>query len=137
MPNKLPRGIRNNNPGNIRCSPTKWAGETGDDGVFEIYDTPEHGIRALAKILLAYYRRYGLRTVEALIHRWAPPMENDTDAYVEAVAHELGVEPTQPIDVASPGALDLLARAIIRHENGMQPYPQAVIAAGVAMALDT
>ena len=50
------RGIRNNNPGNIRVSKDQWEGMTGDDGAFVIFDSPESGVRALAKNLQSYGR---------------------------------------------------------------------------------
>ena len=69
-----------------------------------------------------------------LITRWAPPNENNTDAYVNGVARSLGVAPDDPIRVEEH--LPALVVAIIQHENGQQPYPDEVIAAGVGMALE-
>lgn len=133
---KTPRGIRNNNPGNIRLSPTRWQGEVeGADDAFETFATPQDGVRAMCRILLTYYRKHGRRTTRAIIDRWAPPIENDTDAYVEAVAMKLGVRPDDEIAVDDPATLETLATAIIRHENGQQPYPRSVIWAGVQAAL--
>ncbi|WP_298034745.1 structural protein [uncultured Desulfovibrio sp.] len=131
----IPRGIRNNNPGNIRKG-NDWRGEIGNqtDTAFEQYESPEYGIRALGKILLSYQRKYGLDTVRKLITRWAPPNENNTDAYVNGVARSLGVAPDDPIRVEEH--LPALVVAIIQHENGQQPYPDEVIAAGVGMALE-
>ena len=133
---KTPRGIRNNNPGNIRKSPAEWLGETdGADDAFETFSTPELGIRALAKILLNYQRRRRLRTVEAIISRWAPPNENDTDAYAAAVSVFLGVSPDDVIDLEDVRTLRLLTTAIIRHENGGQFYTDKTIDDGVRLAL--
>jgi hypothetical protein len=70
----IPRGLYNNNPGNIRKSPTKWLGEVdGTDDAFETFQSPELGIRAIVRILLTYQRRHGLDTIEEMIGRWAPP----------------------------------------------------------------
>src|SRR3569833_3001877 len=81
------RGLRNNNPGNIRKTATDWRGEVvGSDSAFETFATPEAGIRALAVLLRNYQRKYGLRTVRAIITRYAPPSENNTESYVSAVA---------------------------------------------------
>jgi hypothetical protein len=137
MTNSVPRGIRNNNAGNIRISPTRWKGKKtpSADKSFEQFDTPENGIRAMAKILLAYNKLYGLDTVEKIINRWAPPIENDTDSYVRAVSSALGVNPDDVIRVKSPNILSLLIRAIIKHENGQQPYMQATIDLGIKRAL--
>ncbi|MDO8608137.1 MAG: structural protein [Phaeospirillum sp.] len=136
----VPRGIRLNNPGNIKESPgdkTQWQGEraTDDDPVFEEFVSPEAGIRALARILLGYQRRYGLNTVTGIITRWAPGCENDTGSYITHVASHLGVTPGQTIDVTNPEVMTDLVEAIIRHENGLQPYAREVILAGIAMGL--
>src|SRR5574337_804815 len=82
------RGIRNNNPGNIRKSSEPWRGlaaaKDQKDPAFFTFETPEWGIRAMAVILRTYQTKYGLRTIRAIIGRWAPSAENDTDAYVDA-----------------------------------------------------
>lgn len=128
-----PRGIRNNNPGNIRHG-DKWQGLSAaqTDSDFCQFKTPEHGIRAMARILMNYERRYGLDTVRKIIGRWAPATENNTEAYVEHVARVLGVGTDQIISVAD--VLPDLVRVIIRHENGQNPYTSVQIANGVAMA---
>lgn len=138
---RIPRGIRMNNPGNIKELPgdkTRWKGEraTDDDPVFEEFGRPEDGIRALAKVLLTYQRKHGLSTVRALIARWAPPAENDTDSYVGAVAARMGIGPDGPVMLTDRAMLVLLVEAIIRHENGIQPYGSDVIEAGIDAALE-
>jgi hypothetical protein len=132
----MTRGIINNNPGNIRLSRTAWQGEVpGSDPAFVTFGEPQDGIRAMARVLLNYQRVHGLRTVEAIISRWAPSEENNTAAYAEDVAKRMGVQPEDRIDISDPAILSALCQAIIRHENGQQPYPGATIEAGVAMAL--
>lgn len=129
-----PRGIRNNNPGNIRRSGSKWQGmaATQTDTAFVQFVAPEYGIRALAKLLTNYYTRDGLNTVRAIISKYAPSNENDTSAYAEAVSRALGVNPDTVISV--PQHLTALVEAIIKHENGQQPYQIAQIHTGVNMA---
>lgn len=122
-----PRGIRNNNPGNIDWieNPSKrWRGmvrkETPEEGGrFAVFDTAANGVRAIAQELLLDERR-GIRTVAGLISNWAPSSENNTVAYAKAVSSSLGVESTDTIDVRA--YLPRLVAAIIRHENGVQPY---------------
>lgn len=117
----LPRGIRNNNPGNIEFLPAgrAWRGQIGSDGRFGIYDTPASGVRAIGQQLLKYARG-GIDNVRELISKWAPGHENPTDAYVLNVAAGIGVGPSDRIDVRAN--LPALAGEIIRQENGMQPY---------------
>lgn len=129
-----PRGIRNNNPGNIRYDGvTPWRGMVSvDGGGFVVFDTPENGIRAMARVLTNYERVHGLNTVAGIIGRWAPATENDTRAYVADVAARLGVPEFMSIDVQA--RLGELIAAIIAHENGQQPYSMAQIQSGVALA---
>lgn len=123
----LPRGLRNNNPGNIDwiADPAKrWRGmlrkETPEEGGrFAVFDSPANGVRAIARELQLDERR-GVRTVAGLINNWAPSSENNTSSYVRAVARELRVEPDDSIDVTA--YLPRLVAAIVRHENGVQPY---------------
>jgi len=132
----MTRGIVNNNPGNIRKSTAAWHGAVaGNDPAFVTFDTPENGIRAMAKVLLTYQRQHGLDTVAELLERWAPAVENDSFAYIDDVATRLGIDPDERIDLGDPAALAALCGAIIRHENGRQPYAAAVLAAGVGAAL--
>lgn len=130
----LARGIRNNNPGNIRHGDT-WQGLSPDqpDKDFCTFLSPEYGIRAMAKILLNYRKRHGLSTVHGIISRWAPSSENNTASYIKAVSAACHVAPTEIIDVAE--YLPDLVPAIIRHENGVQPYDTATIHQGIALAL--
>lgn len=130
------RGIRNNNPGNLEYSKTNpWVGQTGDDGRFAKFETPEHGIRALGRNLLSYQRQ-GIDTVNDIINRWAPPSDNnDTDAYIQAVCAQLGVTPDQPLDASNPDTLKALCASIIQHENGSQPYSDQQLATGVSAAI--
>lgn len=131
---RIPRGIRNNNPGNIRHGDS-WKGLTPEqpDPDFCTFSTPEYGIRAMGVILLNYQRKHGLKTIRQIITRWAPPSENDTDAYVTHVADRLGVRPDEVVDVAR--VLPALVACIIRHENGQHPYDSATVGRGCDMAL--
>ena len=140
MQNKGHRGVLNNNPGNIKELPsdkTQWVGEraTDDDPIFEEFETPEMGIRALGKILLNYRRKYGLLTVEQIINRWAPPVENDTGAYARHVASRMGLRPTDEANVEDRAVMAALVEAIIAHENANYEYPKDVVMAGVDLAL--
>lgn len=114
---KAPRGIRNNNPGNIEFNArVQWEGQTGTDGRFATFTRPEDGLRAVAKVLLNYQRKHGLNTVRELLTRYAPAFENDTGSYIDHVAARIGVTPDTSIDVAAN--LEPLLRAIVAHENG-------------------
>lgn len=131
------RGIRNNNPGNIDYSQnTKWAGQLAHNPAIESrfcrFESPTYGIRALAKVLITYNKKYGINSIAGIIMRWAPATENNTKAYIDQVAKACGVDPFAEIDVLAH--LRNLVPAIIKHENGQQPYPQDVIDAGIRLA---
>lgn len=120
-PVNAPRGIRNNNPGNIRKSADKWQGMSAQqtDTAFVQFTAPVYGLRALAKLLLNYQAKYGLSTVRAIISRWAPPSENNTAAYINAVTAAMGQGADIAMDLyAKPELLAKLMRAIVAHENG-------------------
>lgn len=130
-----PRGIRNHNPGNIRIGGLiPWQGQiAGNDPDFVTFAAPEWGLRALWRILSNYRAFYGANTIARIISRWAPPVENDTASYIAAVAAHAGVSPDANIDLASPVAVRVV-EAIIKHENGQQPYSLAQIVQGREMA---
>lgn len=145
----IPRGIRNNNPGNIRESSgdkTQWVGErpTDDDAQFEEYVHAYYGVRALATVLRNYQLKYSLKNVLNIIHRWAPTNENNTSAYVAYVADRLGVDPLSTINLSNATVLLKLTEAIMEHENGVIPgtsiywsngYPLDMLEASVDAAI--
>lgn len=129
----LPRGIRNNNPLNIRYSKANnWQGQTGTDGEYAIFDTPTNGIRAAAKLLNNYYFKYNLQTVAGIINKWSPPIENNTNAYVKAVANKLNVSENEVL--LWPTSISGLIDAMTHHENGVQPYTTNEINSGITAA---
>ncbi len=138
------RGIRNHNPGNIEVG-EKWRGvaSTKDllphqegEARFVVFERPEFGVRAITKIIQTYRVKYGLNTVRGIINRWAPPIENDTDAYVEFVSEFMGVDPDKTLDTSNVSVLNPLITAIIRHENTEQPYSETTILTGISLAFD-
>lgn len=149
MTKSLPRGVRNNNPGNIDYNPRNaWQGQLGIEvGVakprFARFDSPKNGIRALGKLLINYRGKdgmpgvggKGIDTVLETINRWAPSNENDTQVYASAVAKRIGVRTTEPIDIRHPATLKGMVISIIIHENGGNPYPPEIIDEGVRRAL--
>tara|TARA_R110000796_G_scaffold119757_1_gene233895 strand:- start:260 stop:655 length:396 start_codon:yes stop_codon:yes gene_type:complete len=129
----MSRGIRNNNPGNIRHG-IDWDGLDKDqskDEEFSQFSTPEYGIRAMFKILKTYNDKYNLNTIEGIINRWAPPIENDTEAYIDFVSSKVGKNSSE---VLNEKDYISLVQAIIHMENGDQPYPLLLITAGRDLA---
>lgn len=132
----MTRGLRNNNPGNIRYDGTAWEGLANppSDGVYCVFTDPKYGIRAMARILSNYVALDGVAsTVTDLISRWAPPSENNTPAYIADVDDQLGLTPgNDAIDFST--SLAPLAAAIIQHENGLQPYSADTIIQGISLS---
>lgn len=137
MTSKTPaRGLRNNNPGNLRRTDDPWQGlaETQTDTEFFVFQSPIYGIRALARTLIKYQDKHRLCTIRQLIGRWAPNTENDTVAYIKAVSDETGLAPDVVLDMHKYEHLKALVAAIIKHENGQQPYTGAQIDKALVLA---
>jgi len=121
---KTPRGIRNHNPGNIRWG-DPWQGlipkAKRTDTAFCQFESAAYGIRALARTLITYQDKYDLRTIRQIVTRWAPPVENNTAAYIHAVSNQTGFPPDQKLDMHEYAQLYGVVGAIIRHENGRGP----------------
>jgi len=131
------RGIRNNNPGNIRKGqPWQGLAPNQTDPAFDQFITPQYGIRAIVKIIMSYQNR-GYDSIRKVINAWAPTNENDTTSYVNNVAKAVGVDPDACVNLQSLNVWDKLVKAIIMQENGQQPYPDSMIDEGINLAQPT
>lgn len=105
------------------------------DHSFVAFEHPIYGIRALARTLLTYQEKHGLRTIRTMIHRWAPAVENNTDAYIEHLTKLVGTEADAPLILREqPHKFSLLVAGIIQHENGLMPYEKTVVDDGILLA---
>lgn len=120
MKRQVPRGIRNNNPLNIRIGNT-WLGERQNptDPAFEEFVSIEYGYRAAFLILRRYIRRYKRQTIAAIISTWAPPSENATQRYIDFVANKMGIAPDVPILFEDKEAMTQLVAAMQIMECGV------------------
>ena len=121
----LPKGIRNNNPGNIRISSTEWQGKIpvsqNHDGAFEQFVTFAYGIRAMIKNLQSYQRNRGLNTLYQIISTWAPAADNNnTSAYIQKVSLETGINPNQTLNVNDAQTMRKVVKAMAKVENGRE-----------------
>ena len=121
----IPRGIRNNNPLNLRISSNAWLGKVKNntDGSFEQFTTIEYGLRAAflnIKKIVARRSRILLRTsIRNLIHIWAPSSDgNNEQAYVNGIADKTGLQPNDTVDIKSKNFLCLLVYGMAWVENG-------------------
>lgn len=104
-------GMNGNNPGNIRPV------GTGPGGGFRNYPDLGSGITGVLGNLNSY-GKLGLNTVSKIVSTWAPPNENDTQAYIADVAKQTGLDPNAPLNMNDPKTLTRLALAITNHEQG-------------------
>ena len=126
-------GQRNNNYGNLRSN-DPFVGKTGSNG-YDIYDTPENGLRALARTLHTYGTKRGVKSISDLVDRYAPAGDNSTASranYKQLLANSLGVGVDDEIDIAAQ-RLPLM-RGIIQFENGRQLASDDMIEAAIAAA---
>lgn len=134
-----PRGIRNNNPGNIDFLSQPYA--VKEPRTFQVprprfakFDTMDHGLQALAKQIQLYFSR-GINTTAKIIHTWAPPTENHTGDYADFVAGKMGVPVNAVISCDVP-TVSKLAMAISTYECGNNlPFTIADVQKNVAVAL--
>ena len=101
------------------------------DESFVQFADPVFGIRAIVLILKSYERE-GLHTIQSAIDRWAPPNENNSQAYVLAVCEDCDIAPSDVVDFAA--IMPQLVRAIIKHENGECIYSDGQINEGITLA---
>ena len=141
-----PRGIRNNNPLNIRRSKDKWQGQINannsspkGDAEFVQFYSMEYGWRAAFVILCkTYYGKYKLRTIRDIVTRWAPPKENNTPAYIRHVSDYTGIGPDKVLDSPKeqPTQWLLIGYAMAVVENG-KALPAVPMLKGFALANDS
>lgn len=129
----IPRGIRNNNPLNIRIGNT-WLGERNNptDPAFEEFVTMEYGYRAAFLILRRYIRRYHKDTIASIVSTWAPSSENNTQRYIDFVVSKLGIAPDVQIKYEDKETMMQLVAAMTYMECGV-PADLDKIAKGYEM----
>ena len=130
----IPRGIRNNNPLNIRIGNT-WLGERQKptDPAFEEFVSMEYGLRAAFCILRRYIRRYKKDNIPSIVSTWAPASENNTQRYIDIVCQRSGIKPDQQIRFEDADTTCKLVEAMAFVECG-QPIDGKKIELGYKMA---
>lgn len=120
MNKTLPRGLRNNNPLNIRKSKDKWVGLSAKqtDKSFFQFQSLAFGFRAAFVLIHNYMQKYRLTNITQIICRWAPPNENNTAAYVAKVCEMSGLTSVQPLSFWNRDHMIPLVRAMAYVENG-------------------
>ena len=108
------RGMKNNNPGNIILTNTVWDGETqGPDQDFKTFKSMIYGVKAIYTNLQAYYNRYNINTIRAILTRWAVPYNQN---YVSFVEKCMGKNSGEYLNWSEQNMI-LLAKCITDFEN--------------------
>ncbi len=124
------RGIRNNNPLNLRYSCRNgWLGQVGsDEAGFCRFSAMCFGFRAAFLTLRTYHKKHQCRTLRDYISRWAPPTENPTEDYIRTVASLAGVLPeipqASPVEEGSPWPAIVLAMTAVESSPEATRCPQ-------------
>ena len=118
---KIPRGIRNNNPLNLRVG-NNWKGEVANpsDHTFEQFTEMKWGVRAAFVVLRNYIQRHKCNTIRKIISRWAPANENNTLAYIATVSQRANIKPDEVINVDNTCQMIALLLAMCFVENGQE-----------------
>lgn len=92
LPSGLARGMKVNNPGNLKEFGEQWQGRItpSADPVFVEFRSYAYGLRAMIKLLQNYIRQ-GNNTISSILNRYAPTSENDTNAYISYVEQKTGI----------------------------------------------
>ena len=127
LPMQLPRGLRNNNAGNIRKSSTRYLGEVrpSSDKAFKQFETRGWGYRAIFVLLESYSKR-GFKTLRQMINRYAPPIENNTNRYINRLCSLALIEPHSRVNTADHDKMVAIVAAISTIENGVKADMAAV-----------
>lgn len=126
---KMPRGILNNNPCNIRINSDKFVGEVrpSQDKAFKQFDTMSHGYRAAFRVLRTYINNYKCDTIRKIISRWAPKNENHTENYIKVVSERSGIPADDPVYADNREMMIRIVAAMSFVENGLEAVMSDVI----------
>lgn len=136
---KTIRGLRNNNPGNIRISEDNWQGQVkpSQDKAFVQFKTMAWGYRAMFATLNTYCTKHGLNTISKMISRYAPPQDNNhTEAYISSVCKWSGVGPDIAVTPTNKDVMIPIVAAMSRVENGV-PAVMADVEEGWKLFIQT
>lgn len=124
----MQRGLRNNNPLNIRHNPDRFKGEVfpSGDRSFKQFRDMDYGYRAAFRMLRTYQLKYGCEVLSDFISRWAPDIENDTKAYIYTVCKRTGLSADSPVDTMSEVQMRRIVAAMSFVENGVEADEEQV-----------
>lgn len=129
-----PRGIRNNNPGNLNYVGQAGATlESGEGGRFAVFESMQHGVAALYKQLQLYFKR-GINTLSSIVKTYAPASDNNNvDAYISALTKATGKGANEVLDSGDTATIARLMKGIVDHENGKGYISSSDIMGGIQL----
>lgn len=129
-----PRGIRNNNPGNLNYVGQAGATmEGGEGGRFAVFESMQHGVAALYKQLQLYFKR-GINTLSSIVKTYAPASDNNNvDAYISALTKATGKGANEVLDSGDTATIARLMKGIVDHENGKGYISSSDIMGGIQL----
>lgn len=129
-----PRGIRNNNPGNLNYAGQAGATmEGGEGGRFAVFESMQHGVAALYKQLQLYFKR-GINTLSSIVKTYAPASDNNNvDAYISALTKATGKGANEVLDSGDTETIARLMKGIVDHENGKGYISSSDIMGGIQL----
>ncbi|MCK1076367.1 hypothetical protein MX032_10630 [Enterobacter cloacae subsp. cloacae] len=129
-----PRGIRNNNPGNLNYAGQAGATmEGGEGGRFAVFESMQHGVAALYKQLQLYFKR-GINTLSSIVKTYAPASDNNNvDAYISALTKATGKDANEVLDSGDTATIARLMKGIVDHENGKGYISSSDIMGGIQL----
>ena len=119
---KMSRGLRNNNPGNIRLGSAHFLGEKTPSGdpAFRQFKSIEWGYRAMFVLLRTYVVKHKCCTLRQIINRYAPPVENHTDNYIRRVVNATHLSPDEAVSINNGAMMTAIVAAMSEVENGVK-----------------
>ena len=123
---RLPRGIRNRNPLNIKKTKSQWLGlvSSENEKTFCVFKDAAYGFRAAFILLKNYYYFYQKRTIRQIINRWAPSVENNTWSYISSVCKGAKILPDDSLPPMKDENRELWINIVLQMckvENGYIP----------------
>ncbi|QTL41022.1 hypothetical protein HGO23_06710 [Xenorhabdus budapestensis] len=133
---KQPRGIRNNNPGNLTAAPHAVGKDYGNNHTYVKFATAHDGLSAMARQLMLDAEK-DLNTIDLFLEKYASKKAgNNTEAYARSVSQRTGYTRNQRLDMHNPEVLNNLMAAMIKHENdNINPYSKKQITDGINEAI--
>lgn len=132
------RGIRNNNPGNIKKSTEDWEGASKEqpDKDYVNFKSPEYGVRAMTVVLGSYHQK-GINTIEDIINTWAPKSDNNNvENYLKILKERKGLDRKDKIDAEDPEQVLDVVKGIIIAENTHVPYSDELLLRGIKKGIE-